>query len=239
MKIAYCWVFCAFKYNMKFQLRVKNILFGSQPNTNTNTIRVWKIMRIWIRIYLVSKNHPNRNSIQFENICRIRIQISLFGLNYSNTILFLNPVFRYFTPLKQSWILWKGSLQVNVIEKLKLVRIVGKGTPSILGRERVHPTTQSIIVPGSGQPNWACEGVVNDPIQFVVAAEIGKIHYFFAENSPFYRWFFQKHNVWGKFPNNPEGVPYHPLFNLFLWPPIQNLHEWKIQIFNIAWVLNF
>ena len=94
-------------------------VFKLQPNTNTNTIRVWKIMRIWIRIYLVSKNHPSKNSIQFENICRIRIQISLFGLNYSNTILFLNQVFRYFTPLKQSWILWEGSLRVNVIEKLK------------------------------------------------------------------------------------------------------------------------
>ena len=59
-----------------------------QPNTNLNTIWVWKVMLIRIQIYSVLKNHPstNTNSTWFENICRIRIPISLFGLNYSNTI---------------------------------------------------------------------------------------------------------------------------------------------------------
>ena len=52
-----------------------------KANTNTNSIWVW----IQIRIHSVYKNHPNTNtnSIRLENICRI--WISLFGLNYSNT----------------------------------------------------------------------------------------------------------------------------------------------------------
>ena len=74
--------------NFDFWWNTYYSVFKLQPNTNTNTIRVWKIMRIRIRIYSVLKNHPNTNTntIRFENICRIRIRISLFGLNYSNTI---------------------------------------------------------------------------------------------------------------------------------------------------------
>ena len=74
--------------NFDFWWNTYYSVFKLQPNTNTNTIRVWKIRRIRIRIYSVLKNHPNTNTntIRFENICRIRIRISLFGLNYSNTI---------------------------------------------------------------------------------------------------------------------------------------------------------
>ena len=50
----YC-LFCAFKYNRKFKTFdlcwiTYYSVFKLQPNTNTNTIRVWEIMQIRIRI---------------------------------------------------------------------------------------------------------------------------------------------------------------------------------------------
>ena len=55
VKIAY-WAICAFKYSRKFVIltwwNLYYLVFKLQPNTNTNDILGWKIMRIWMWIQI-------------------------------------------------------------------------------------------------------------------------------------------------------------------------------------------